>query len=256
MSVPEGKTPGESAGGNKKIIGVLGGMGPEATADMFIKIIRATPAATDQEHVRVIIDSNADIPDRTAFIEGRGGNPIPLLVETAQNLVRAGAELIVIPCNTAHFFHEQVQEAVAVPVLHMMKEAARAARGLVGGVRSDGSRSVKVGILATSGTIKTGLYHRALESEGLEAIIPDSEEQRLIMAAIYVDGLKAQKHDRPRQILTQAAEGLIARGADLIITGCTEFPLVLKPGMVSRPIIDPTQTVAEAAVRMALGAEN
>lgn len=252
MSVPKGRT--------KKVVGILGGMGPEATADLFMKIIRATPATTDQEHLRVIIDSNASIPDRTAFIEGRGPDPVPYLIETARNLDRAGAEIIVMPCNTAHYFYDQVQAAISVPMLHMMREAARAGRrlaetaraSLTAGGSDQPAGPVRVGILATDGTIKTGLYHRALVAEGLEPLTPLAEDQRQVMEAIYVDGLKAQRFDRPRGQLTQAAEGLVARGAELILAGCTEFPLVLRPGMVSRPIIDPTQALAEAAVRKAL----
>ncbi|MEW8979581.1 MAG: amino acid racemase [Symbiobacterium sp.] len=231
----------------KKTIGILGGMGPEATADLFLKIIRATPARTDQEHIRVLIDNNPAIPDRTAAILGRGPDPVPLLTRTARLLEQWGADLIVIPCNTAHYFHDQVQASVHVPVLHIMKETAAFLRERYPGLSA-------VGVLATTGTVRTGLYQRFLGERGLHALVPDDEGQQEVMDCIYGEhGVKAG-HTGPEvtERLVRVAQSLVARGAGAVIAGCTELPIVLHDGDLPVPVIDPTRILAEAAVRAAL----
>lgn len=140
----------------EKVIGVLGGMGPEATADLFRKIIRATPAEKDQDHIRVIIDSNPKIPDRTAAIIGGGPSPLPEMTETAKNLEKAGADLIIIPCNTAHYYYEKLKKSIRIPILNMVELTAQAIKGGFPHVK-------KVGIIGTTGTVRAGIYNRALE---------------------------------------------------------------------------------------------
>ena len=150
----------------QKIVGILGGMGPESTAVLLQKITRWTPAAVEQDHLRVIIDSNPKIPNRTdALLFGNLEPVVQALCETAQNLERAGAEVIGIPCNTAHAFLTEVRASVEVPVLDMIGEVARQAR------QGFGKQTV-VGILATDGTLRTRLYHEALENHHLEALGP------------------------------------------------------------------------------------
>lgn len=229
----------------EKTIGILGGMGPEATVDLYAKIIRATGATYDQEHLRVIIDSNPKIPDRTAAILNNGVDPTPALIETATNLVRAGAEVIAMPCNTAHYFHTAIQNSVPVPVLHMPRETAAHITRSLPSVK-------KIGLLATTGTVKSAIYADACEQSGLEMISPNDEMQNLVTVAIFgPQGIKAGGRELPTQQLLTAAESLIARGVDAIILGCTEIPLALKPGMLPLPLIDATQILAEAAVAAA-----
>ncbi len=229
----------------EKTIGILGGMGPEATVDLYAKVIRATRATCDQEHLRVIIDSNPKIPDRTAAILGNGADPTPALIATATNLVRAGAALIAMPCNTAHYFHTAIQNSVSVPVLHMPRETARHIKSSLPMVR-------RVGLLATVGTVKSGIYAEACRDSGLELISPEDEMQNLVTTAIFgPQGIKAGGRELPTQQLITAAESLIARGVDAVILGCTEIPLALKPGMLPLPLIDATQVLAEAAVAAA-----
>lgn len=230
-----------------KTIGILGGMGPEATADLFLKIIRSTPARTDQDHIRVVIDSNPAIPDRTAAILGSGPDPVPLLTRTARLLEQWGADLIVIPCNTAHYFYDEVQASVRVPVLHIMKETAAYLRERYPALRD-------VGLLATTGTVRTGLYQRFLAEHALNTLLPDDEGQQVVMDCIYGEqGVKAG-HTGPEVTarLAGVAASLIARGAGAVIAGCTELPLVLREGDLPVPVIDPTRILAEAAVRAAL----
>jgi len=228
-----------------KTIGVLGGMGPWATLDFFEKILRLTPAKTDQEHLRVIIDNNPKIPDRSPAIVGTGEDPTPALVAGARTLQQAGADVIVIPCNTAHYFYERVQNAVSIPVLHIMEEVAATAREEVPTARV-------LGILATAAAISSGLYARACARRGIEVVNPDPSGQQVVNRAIY--GVKGgQMGPEITAGLKKIADGLVGRGAQALVLGCTELPFVLKPQDVRVPLLDSNQILARAAVRFATG---
>jgi aspartate racemase len=233
----------------QRVIGVLGGMGPEATADLFLKIIRRTRAGRDCDHLRVIIDSNPAIPDRTRAIQGTGPSPVPELVRSARALERAGADFIVIPCVTAHYFHGALAPRTTLPVLHIVEETAHWIR------RNLTARAV--GVLASTGTIETGLFQRALAKQNIESIVPLPDEQsRLVMEAIYGRrGIKAAGASAyAARLVARAAERLVGRGARAILAGCTELPLVLRDGDLTVPVVDPVLVLAEAAIRRAGGA--
>jgi len=231
----------------EKVIGVLGGLGPWATLDLFEKLLRLTPARRDQEHLRIIIDNNPKIPDRSPAILGEGEDPTPALVATARNLEAAGADLIVIPCNTAHAFYARIAGAVRIPVLHIMEEVAAAARAEVPGLR-------RVGVLATRATMVSRLYHRAFERVGVEVAGPDAAGQDTVTRAIY--GVKAgQGGPAVTRALVAVADRLIAGGAQAIVLGCTELPFVLRPGAVRVPLLDSNLVLAAAAIRAARQAE-
>ena len=228
-----------------KMIGVLGGMGPAATADFYQKIIRATPAKTDQDHLKVLIFSNPQVPDRTAAIRGEGPDPLPVLVAGAQVLVQGGADFITIPCVTAHHFYDPLQRAVSVPILNLVGETATAVLSECPGLR-------RLGLLATTGTLESRLFEPFFEPRGFTILTPAPAVQAsAVMEAIY-----AIKHgesmERPRRLIREAAEDLQTRGAQAIIAGCTEVPLVLQDGDLPVPVIDPTWILAKAAVRSAL----
>ena len=228
-----------------KTIGVLGGMGPWATLDFFEKILRLTPAKTDQEHLRVIIDNNPKIPDRSPAIAGTGEDPTPALVAGARILQQAGADVIVIPCNTAHYFYERVQNAVSIPVLHIMEEVVSTAREEVPTARI-------LGILATAAAVSSGLYARACARKGIEVVNPDPAGQQVVNRAIYaVKG--GQMGPEITAGLKKIADGLVGRGAQALVLGCTELPFVLKSQDVRVPLLDSNQILARAAVRFATG---
>ncbi|SRR5579862_4789786 len=230
-------------GDRYRTIGVLGGMGPLATADFYLKLVRLVPARVDQDHPRVIIDSNPSIPDRMAALLEGGPDPAPALVATAQNLERAGAELIAIPCNSAHAFLQAVRRGVRIPVLDMMEEVAGAAAG-----REPPPRLI--GVLGTTATLRLRLYHQALERRGLAAIEPDERAQQAVMAAIHaVKG--GDLGDGVRASVRAIASALARRGADAIVLGCTELPLVLGAADVAVPVVDATEILARAALREA-----
>jgi aspartate racemase len=230
----------------EKIIGILGGMGPEATADLYMKIIRATKVQRDQDHHRVIIDSNAKIPDRTAAIQGKGPSPLPMLVETGLNLQKAGADLIIIPCNTAHHFHAELQKRLKAPVLHMIGLSAEKTRERHPEVK-------KAGLLASDGTIISRLYQQNWGKQGIEIIEPKPETQRNVMKAIY-EHIKRGDLEPGRRLLYDASVELIEAGVEAIICGCTEVSIVLHEGDLAVPILDPMQDLAEEAVRLSEGA--
>ena len=229
----------------EKIIGILGGMGPEATIDLFYKIIKFTPAEKDQEHLRIIIDNNPKIPDRTAAILGKGEDPLPALQETAQNLEKAGADFIVIPCNTAHYFLSSIQESVNIPVLNMIEETAKETKKRIPQIK-------KVGLLASIGVYKSEIYHQHFKKFNIEVISPEEKDKEEIMKVIYA--VKAgDLSDEIKKNILKITQKLIDKGAEAIIAGCTEIPLILKEGDgdVSVPLIDPPQILAKAAVQKA-----
>jgi aspartate racemase len=231
----------------EKVVGVLGGMGPLATADFYTKLVRLTPARTDQDHLHVIIDSNPKIPDRTAGLQGRGPDPTPHLVATARALQRAGAEVIAIPCNSAHVYLARVRRSVRIPVLDIMEEVASAAAALT-------PRPRAVGLLATPGTIRARLYHRALASRGIDVVDPTALEEgglHLAIKAVKAGDLGPAVRKRVRD----AATALLRRGAKAIVLGCTELPLVMGRRDVPVPVLDGTELLAAAAVREALPKE-
>lgn len=227
----------------EKVIGILGGMGPEATIDLFQKIVAATPARIDQEHLRILIDNNPKIPDRTAALLWGGEDPTPLLQSTARNLEHAGADFLVMPCNTAHLFFERILEVVRIPVLHIADEA-------VADVLRRYPEVHAVGVLGSSGTVRLRLYHDRLEARGLQAISSPDGDQEIQDAVIH--SVKAgDKGPAVRERIRGVAERLASQGAQLLLTACTELPLVLQDGDVGVPVLDPTQVLAQAAVRFA-----
>ncbi|MBR4473986.1 MAG: amino acid racemase [Oscillospiraceae bacterium] len=225
----------------KKTIGILGGMGPLATADLYRKIIEQTDADCDNDHIRVYIDGNSAIPDRTAAILHGGEDPVPEMLSALRHLEACGADCIIMPCNTAHFFLPRLQAQTDLPILDMQKITARVCRE-----RFPGKTPA---ILATDGTIQSGLFDRALEEEGISWMHPDKSEQKTLMHLIY-DVVKASKPMEPvKESWEQILDALRARGADLFILGCTELPVLSGALHSTGPFIDPTEELAREAIR-------
>lgn len=226
----------------EKVIGILGGMGPLATVDLFKRIVLKTPAKKDQEHPRIIIYNNPKIPDRTAYILGKGENPLPELIDSAKKLEKWGADFIIMPCNTAHYFAEEIQKAIKIPLINMIEETASYVESL--GVK-------RAGILATTGTIVSGIYQKALEKREIEGIVPSEKDQEKVMKGIY-KGVKAGNIELGRNLLLEVAKKLEGE-VEAIIAGCTEVSVALKQEDLSVPLIDPMDILAEKAVKIALG---
>lgn len=225
----------------KKAIGIIGGMGPMATCDLMKKIIENTDAACDQEHIRLYVDSNTNIPDRTAAILRGGADPRPALTQSAVKLQAMGADLLVMPCNTAYYFVEDLRKAVDIPVLNMQHETADelCRQGIT-----------TVAVLATDGTVQSGLYDRALKNVGITPVYPDKNEQKLVMSVIY-DYVKAGKDYRDVDKIHAMVEHLRSQGVQGLVLGCTELPIAFAPWKVSLPTFDPTLILARTAIRQA-----
>ncbi len=229
----------------QKTIGVLGGMGPESTAELLVWITRCTPAAREQDHLRVLIDSNPRIPNRTdALLSGNLEPVIEAMVETARSLERAGAEIIGIPCNTAHAFLPDVKKEVGIPIVDMVDETARRASELFEG-------NSAIGLLATDGTIRTRLYHEALERHGLAGVGPPTPGvQNAVMDALEAVKLHGVSED-VYLALAIGVRDLAGQGVTALIAGCTEVSLVFRRHQPELPWLDPLQILAEALVREA-----
>lgn len=233
----------------EKVIGILGGMGPEATVDCFDKIIKNTPAAKDQDHLRVVIDSNPKVPDRTAAIIGSGDSPVPAMAAGCQALERAGADFIIIPCVSAHVFLADLRRQTQLPILSIFDAVAETiARGY--------PQIRIVGLLGTTGTVSGGLFQKRLEQDAIKTLVCDDKMQSRVMAAIY--DIKNARAPRSRSEITTdliaAAESLISRepdGAQGIIAGCTEIPLALRQEHLAVPYFDAVTLLARAAISMA-----
>ena len=212
-----------------------------ATADLYRKIIERTRADRDSEHIRVYIDGNAAIPDRTAAILHGGEDPVPEMLSALRHLEACGADCIIMPCNTAHYFLPRLREQTALPILDMQRITAAVCRE-----RFPGKTAA---ILATDGTVQSGLYDRALDAEGVRWIHPGEYEQKTLMHLIY-DVVKASRPMEPEKEHWDAIlDTLRGQGADLFILGCTELPVLAGVLPSEGPFLDPTDELAKAAIR-------
>ncbi|GAA2938271.1 amino acid racemase [Microbacterium luteolum] len=226
--------------GEHRVLGVLGGMGPLATARFYEAVVRATPADHDQLHIPTVIWSDPRIPDRTAAILGGGPSPVPAMVEGARRLEAMGAEILAMPCNTAHAFLPAVRAATGTTWVDMIGATLdRIAR----------TGAERVGILGTRGTRAAGLYDAAAAPRGLDVFYPSDTDQSLLIDDAIGHVKSGRRLLRAERLVAAAAARLHAAGADVLIAACTELPLVL--GAASRvvPVVDSLDCLASACVR-------
>lgn len=239
-------TTGSLGTASQPVVGILGGMGPAATADFYAKLIAATPADHDQEHLRVVMWADPTVPDRSEAIVHGGEDPTPSLTKGAQVLKDAGADFFVAPCNGAHAFLPTVHEATGLDYLSLIDAAADHVAAM-SGVDS-------VGILATDATVASSLYQQALEARGLGTVLPDYYGQQTVMEVIY--GVKAGSlSEEQKATLVDVTETMAESGADVIIAACTEIPLALSTDESPRPLIDPAVVLVDQVVARARSVE-
>jgi aspartate racemase len=225
--------------------GVLGGMGPEATVDFLTKVLRASGAEKDQDHIRVIVDINPQIPDRNIAIAEGSRAPGEALARMALGLERAGADFLVMPCNTAHAFQADIERATRLPFLSIIDETVAA-------VRRVRPQTLRAGLLATSGCLAAGLYDRALASVGIQTLVLGNAALERFMALLY--RIKAgDRGNEVRSTMRELALSLQRDGAEIIVSGCTEVPLVLDLEVSGVTSIDSTVVLAERTVAYARG---
>ncbi len=230
----------------ERIIGILGGMGPEATLNCFAKILENTPANKDQDHLQIIIANNPKIPDRTLAVLEGGPSPLPVLVQGCRSLEKAGADFIIIPCVTAHYYEKPLKQEAKLPVLSILDVVAE-------NINQHYPHIKRIGLMGTSGTIQSGIFQKRLNSDGLEISICPPEMQARVMEAIYA--IKSVRSVQQRKEITAelaaTADYLVKQGAQGIIGGCTEIPLALGQHDVSVPYFDSLLLLARVAIRKA-----
>lgn len=220
-----------------KKLGVIGGMGPLATALFVELVVEMTYAAKDSEHIAMDIVNIPTIPDRTDYILGRSNeSPVEDIIRIKKELEARGAEVIAMPCNTAFYFYDELIKE-GLPMIHAIEETA---------IHLKKESIYRVGVLATDGTIQTGLFQKGLAQYGIETLIPDEEHQRMVMSMIYEDvkaGRKISEHK-----IKAVESHLKAKGAKLLILGCTELSVAKRSGLVGEGYLDTLEVMARKAV--------
>ncbi len=227
----------------EKILGVLGGIGPLATVYFMDMLVKMTDAESDQQHIPVLCFNHSTIPDRTAYIlDHRSPNPLPVMEEDAKLLERAGASCIVIPCNTAHYFYEQLQKAVGVPIINIITETVAA-------ITSRQPEVKKIGILATEGTIAAGSYQKACADRGVACAVPGEADRRSLMNIIY-NQVKAGKEADFEEFMRII--GVMKHdGCDAVILGCTELSIIHRDFHMKRAdVVDSLEVLAKKSIAL------
>ena len=228
-----------------KIAGVMGGMGPDATVDFMAKVIALTDSGRDQDHVHLLVDQDPTVPNRQAAINSGNDDVSDHLAAMAKRLEDAGADFLVMVCNTAHVFLDGVRAATTIPFISIIDES-------VNEISRVCPNATIVGVLATDGCIDTNIYQQAIEASGRTAVVPDESEMKRLMALIHA--IKAG--DQGAEIasgMEAVAQALVDKGAEVIIGGCTEIPLVFEGDGFPVPVVASTNILAERTVALAKG---
>lgn len=225
-----------------KTLGIIGGMGPLATANLFNKIVLATDAESDQEHIHILIDNNTNIPDRTAFLLGLGENPMEELIKSAIKLEKMGANFLIMPCNTAHYFYDHIKREINIDFLNMIEETVKF-------VQANYSNKKKVGLLGTEGTVQSGIYDLYFNKQSIEVIKPEKHIQDSITDIIY--GVKKGKKEISLEGMYNAVEEFKAKGAEVFILGCTELSVINEMYDLDENFVDALNVLTEKAIEFA-----
>jgi len=235
------------ATGNR-LVGVIGGMGPDATVDFMAKVIEKTPASSDQDHVRMLVEHNPHVPSRQLAMRGEGDDPGPVIAQMAARLEASGADCIVMPCNAAHAWQDDIVAATSIPFISIIEESVSRSLQCTS---DDGA----IGLLTTPGCFAAGLYQKALTDAKRVAVLQSPEELAETMS--FIDRIKAG--DRLKTVvsgLCKLTDLLVSRGAETVIAACTELPLVLDQSMLTVPLVASTDALAEKTVALALSDES
>jgi aspartate racemase len=224
-------------------VGVLGGMGPEATLAFYRRVLELTTSVNDQGHIHLLIDSNPKVPDRNSAVAGTGPSPAPILAQMARGLEGAGADFLVMVCNAAHAFQEAIEAAVSIPFLSIVAETHDEVRRRFPQVRS-------VGLLASSGCIDANLYQSAFSADGMSVLAPTGADRESFMELLH----RVKSGDKSEAVgrgMRAVAESLIEQGAEVVVAGCTEVPLVLSQTDLTRPLVDSAEVLAKSTIHRA-----
>ena len=226
-----------------KTLGILGGLGPLATVYFANMLVQMTEAKKDQDHIPMIILNDAQIPDRTAFILGESEeSPLPKMCEDAHKLENAGCDMIVIPCNTAHYFYDALEEEVSVPIINILDETVQECIKEIPNCKT-------IGVLATRGTIESDSYKRFTDKYGMNYVVPDEDDQESLMDIIY-NQVKAGK---PVDILEfmRIIGALKKKGSDAVVLGCTELSIINRDYDITKKhklVVDSMEVLTKRAI--------
>lgn len=225
--------------------GVLGGMGPQATVDFLAKVVSHTDASCDQDHIRILVDHNPKIPNRHAAIAGDGREVGAVLADMAGSMERAGADFLLMVCNTAHAFQQDIEAAIEIPFISIVEEVISELDEYWPGVN-------RVGVMAAAGCLEAELYQRAIEIIGREAICWLADERSQFMSLVY--RVKAgDPLDEIKPQMEQLAQSLVEHDAEILIAGCTEIPLLLRAEEMSIPLLSSTDILVNRTIDYAMG---
>lgn len=230
-----------------KTIGIIGGMGPLATVNLYLRIVERTKAQKDQEHIHILIDSNSNIPDRTKAIIGNGEDPTIELIKSAKRLEQAGAEFLIMPCNTAHFFINEIKENVSIPFINMVEETVKYTFEKFG-------KDITVGIMAADGAIKTKIYENHYNMMGIRTVIPEKTQSK-IMEFIY-NVIKNGNLEEGTDLFFECVQELEHLGAEVFLLGCTELSSAQYLYKIEGPYINPMEIITDASIIYAGGELN
>ena len=226
----------------KKTLGILGGMGPLATSKLFDKILLLTDASSDQEHLDIIIYNKSTIPDRTKFIKGTGEDPTHKLIYVSKQLELAGAGYLVMPCNTAHFFYNEIIKHIKIPFISMIEET-------VNYITKEYPQENQIGILATEGTIITKIYDKAFANSSIKLIKPSYEDQKVVSKLIY--DIKKGHGDLNIKRFIEIIKKMKNNGVTLFILGCTELSVAHEMFNINVSCVDPLEVIAVKSIEYA-----
>lgn len=226
---------------DKKTIGIIGGMGPMATVDLFSKIVSNTDAKCDSQHAHVIIDNVPTIPNRVHAIMGTGPSPLEPILRSATRLKQAGADFFIMPCNTAHYWFREIREGSGLEGVSIIQETVRFLKAQGVG---------KVGLLATDGTLRANVYNEEFSVSGIEQVTPSEAGQKEIMRLVF-ECVKAGKEPGDLALFREELAQMRKRGAEMIVAGCTELPILFSQFLPDVPVVDATDILARAAVHYA-----
>lgn len=222
------------------IPGVIGGMGPEATIDLLYRVIKYTPAQDDNDHIRILIDNNPSVPSRIkAIIEKTGESPAPTMIKMAQGLIAQGADFLVIPCNTAHYYYDAVVSAVTVPVINIVEITAKEIAN---------KNFSKVGLLGSTALQITEIYHSVLQRYDIEASYPDKEYQAVLMEMIKAIKAKSFNNHHLEEF-NKIQNHMKDRKVDCLVLACTELSVIRDQVQFHMPVFDTLDILAQEIIR-------
>ena len=224
-----------------KRLGILGGMGPAASAEFVNRLIQQTPASCDQEHIPFVLWNNPQIPDRSTSMRNGNNEPLPFLLEGIRGLKSVGCDTIVIPCNTAHFWFNDIVK-INIGTIHIVDSVASA-------LRDANITNTTIGVMGTQATVELGLYQTRLNDRGWNCIVP-SEEEMSTLVQPAIDLIKSGKLEQSHPMFMSVVDSLIARGARAVVLGCTEIPLAVKEDNRNGiPLINSIDSLVKAAIK-------